>query len=116
MRFFIEETYQIMLTISYRLIKRKVTFVIVAERSVLTGTGLLERQCRMDLEGLRFHSTRLRSAKDTLDLHDHDRDNFGHDNFCEEHTSVRRSIHERKDLTTFSNAKAPSSLLQRTLA
>ena len=105
-----------MLIISYRLIKRKETFVFVAERSVLTGTGLLERQCHRDLEGLRFHSTRLGSTKDTLDLHDHDRDNFGHDNFCEEHASVRRSIHKRKDLTTFSNAKAPSSLLQRELA
>ena len=110
------ETYQIMLIISYRLIKQKGTFVFVAERSVLTRTGLLERQCRRDLEGLRFHSTRIRSAKDTLDLHDHDRDNFGHENFCEEQASVRRSIHERKDLTTFSNAKAPSSLLQRALA
>ena len=105
-----------MLIISYRLIKRKGTFVFVAERSVLTRTGLLERQCRRDLEGLRFHSTRIRSAKDTLDLHDHDRDNFGHENFCEEQASVRRSIHERKDLTIFSNAKASSSLLQRALA
>ena len=52
------KTYQIMLIIAYRLSKQKVTFVFVAERCVLTGTCLLERQCRRDLEGLRFRSTR----------------------------------------------------------